>query len=137
MRLSVLGLVLSLAACTSSPPGAISTGSYLIVPATILGPPARANVFFEAAGLSLQGAPYFLVTEPTAGHVPANCTGTTTFDGADMVLDWACTAAGAVTYTVAGTLNWDGDRYFGDCETSYVSAAYAFDNLIIPFGTVQ
>jgi hypothetical protein len=135
--LSVLGLVLSLDACTSSPPGAITSGTYLIVPATIMGPPAESNVFFEAAGLSTQGKPYFLVTVAGAGHVPANCTGTTSFPGADMVIDWACTSGATTTYTVAGTMTWDGERYFGDCETSYVSATYAFDGLIIPFGSVQ
>jgi hypothetical protein len=121
----------AISACASSPPGEIDA-SYAFRPATVFGPPADTNVFFKAAAIAGPSTPFGFVTEPLAGHVDQRCTGTTTFQGSKMIVDWACNDA-TRTWTVDGALSWDGERYMGDCTTSFTSPSFSFANLVVPF----
>lgn len=133
--LSVAAIACALAACTSKPPGADDMG-YALLPATIFSTPDTSNVFFARAGLSGPGEPFVFNTDPGNGHVASGCTGTTAFDGADMIVDWACTG-GTRTWTISGTLTWDGEQYYGDCTTSFTGPTFSFANLVVPFRGLQ
>lgn len=136
---AVLLLVL-LSGCASAAPGDVAT-PYGVYPATVFGAPEFANVFFQSAQLAgAAGGPFYFTTDPAAGHTPTSsaypCTGTTTFEGDAMTIDWACDSP-TRTATISGTLTWRGDHYQGDCTTSYTSSSLSFSNLVVPFRGIE